>query len=248
MKLLNEQKITLCAQLIYSAECKEIQWIIAIFLNVIISVRVAIVMTRPGRQQTCLRHCDYYRHKTPPTPRKHKAYYKWMTVCSHFWNCRLYTSETARAEERSTTPFLLPICIYAHASPSILKADSFYRYRCLYSAKWWWYIFCFYFVSLIERLWIYLTKACKFWGKWGRSALRNPWWWGLSSKDVPNEAFREKGFVMWRTCYQLQAVASKAVRCVCVWYPNSKMAIVKQSNRKERQWSWKNSAVYLFTA
>ena len=90
------------------------------------------------------------------------------------------------------------------------------------------HIFWFYFTSLLGSLWIYLTKACKFWGKWNRNAFRHPWWWGLSSKDVPNEAFREKGFVMWRTCFQLQAVASKAMRWVCLWYPNSKMVIVKQ--------------------
>jgi len=111
----------------------------------------------------------------------------------------------------------------------------FYRHTCLWWAKWWWYIFCFYFVSLLGRLWISLTKACKFWGKWNRNAFRHPWWWGLSSKDVPNEAFREKGFVMWRTCFQLQAVASKAMHWVCLWCPNNKMAIVKQSNRNEPQ-------------
>jgi hypothetical protein len=82
------------------------------------------------------------------------------------------------------------------------------------------------FISLLEILCIYLTKDCKFWGKW--NAFRHPWRWGLSSKDVPNEAFRVKGFVIWRTRFQLQAVASKAMRCVCLWYSNSKTAIVKQ--------------------
>ena len=94
------------------------------------------------------------------------------------------------------------------------------------------YIFCFYFISLLGRLWMYLTKACKFWGTWNRNAFRHAWWWGLSSKDVPNEAFREKGFIMWRTCFQLQAVAIKAMRWVCLWYPNNKMAIVKQRIEK----------------
>jgi hypothetical protein len=37
------------------------------------------------------------------------------------------------------------------------------------------------------------------------------------------------------TCLQLQAVASKKMRCVCLWYRNSKMAIVKQINRNECQ-------------
>ena len=37
------------------------------------------------------------------------------------------------------------------------------------------------------------------------------------------------------SCFQLQAVASKAMRWVCFWYPNSKMAIVKQSSINERQ-------------
>jgi hypothetical protein len=32
-------------------------------------------------------------------------------------------------------------------------------------------------------------QACKFWGKWNRNAFRHPWWWGLSSKDVPNDTF-----------------------------------------------------------
>ena len=60
-----------------------------------------------------------------------------------------------------------------------------------------------------------------------QKAFRHPWWWDLSSKDVLNEAFREKGYVMLRMSLQLQAVASKEMHWVCLWYPNSKMAIVK---------------------
>ena len=98
----------------------------------------------------------------------------------------------------------------------------------LVSKVYWWYIFWFYFILLLGRLWIYFTKSCKVWGKWNRNAFLHPSGWGLSSKDVPNEAFREKGYVIWRTCFELQAVASREIRWVCVWYPNSKMAIVKQ--------------------
>jgi len=42
----------------------------------------------------------------------------------------------------------------------------FYRRRCLCKAKWWRYILWFYFISLLGTLWFYLSKACKFWGKW----------------------------------------------------------------------------------
>ena len=50
---------------------------------------------------------------------------------------------------------------------------------------------------------------CKFWGKWNRNAFRHPWWWGLSSKDVPNEAFHKKGFVMWRTCFNYRLLQAR---------------------------------------
>ena len=57
-----------------------------------------------------------------------------------------------------------------------------------------------------------LPKPARFWGKWYRNAFRHPWWWGLFFKDVTNEAFREKGFVMWRTCFQYSL--SRGRRCV----------------------------------
>jgi len=36
----------------------------------------------------------------------------------------------------------------------------------------------FYFISLLVRLWICLTKSCKFLEKWNRNAFSHPWWRG----------------------------------------------------------------------
>jgi len=74
------------------------------------------------------------------------------------------------------------------------------------------YIFCFYILSLLGRLRIYLTKACKVWGKWNTNAFRHPWWWGLSSKDVTNEAFREKDLSCEERVFIYRL--SRARRCV----------------------------------
>jgi hypothetical protein len=64
-------------------------------------------------------------------------------------------------------------------------------------------------------------------------------WWGLSSEDVPIEAFREKESVMWRTCCQLQSVASKEMRFACLCFLTAKCrlfseAIETNANKAER--------------
>ena len=69
---------------------------------------------------------------------------------------------------------------------------------------------CHFFVEDFESA---LPNACKFWGTWNRNAFRHPWWWGLSSKDEPHEAFREKGFVMRRTCSRRLSRARRCLDC-----------------------------------
>jgi hypothetical protein len=77
------------------------------------------------------------------------------------------------------------------------------------------------------------------------SSFKKPASFGGSGKKVPfvilgdkaiplktplMKPFARKDLSCEEPCFQLQAVASKEMRSVCLWYPNSKMAIVKQSN------------------
>ena len=62
------------------------------------------------------------------------------------------------------------------------------------------------------KTWNLSNHACKFWGKWNRNVFRHPWGYGLSSKDVSDEALREKGHVMWITSFYCRP--SRAKRCV----------------------------------
>ena len=52
-------------------------------------------MTRPGHQQTCLRHCDYYRHKTRPPQANIKRVRNEWPYAPPFWivGCIVQNSE-----------------------------------------------------------------------------------------------------------------------------------------------------------
>ena len=73
-----------------------------------------------------------------------------------------------------------------------------------------------------------LTKPASFEG----SGTEMPFF-SLGDKAYPVKTYLMKSFarkdVMWRTCFQLHAVASKEMPGVYVWYPDSKMAIVNKA-------------------